>query len=137
MPASRNAALVLVALTATLGLAVGLAANEVVSKSQFVVADGECRLEFTIGYRNETITGSIAWTEEGLVLHVPPEAFVVAGGKLAENAIDIYGAIVSRKLGIGFYDGTILPINLVDLDPKPFSACMAQKLSQWEKSHWR
>jgi hypothetical protein len=143
MPASRNAALVLVALTATLGLAVRLAAaqrnaaSEVVSKAEFVVADGECGLNFTITYRNETITGSIAWTEEGLVLHVPPEAFVVAGSKLAENAIDIYGAIVSRKLGIGFYDGTILPITLVDLDPKPFSACMAQKLSQWEKPHWR
>ena len=141
MLASRNAALVLVALVVTLGLAVGLhnanAASEVVSKAEFVVADGECGLHFTITYRNETITGSIAWTEEGLALRVPPEAFVIADGKLAEYSIDIYRAIVSRKLGIGLWDGTILPINLVGLDPQPFSACLAQSLSQWDKPHWR
>jgi hypothetical protein len=63
-------------------------------------------------------------------LRVPPEAFVVANGKLVENAGDVYRAIVSRKLGIGFYDGTILPINLVDPDPKPFIACVAQQFRQ-------
>ena len=141
MPASRNAALVLVALTATLvasgAAAQHNAASEVQSKAEFVVADGECGLNFTIAYRNETITGSIAWTDEGLALHVPPEAFVIADGKLAEYSIDIYRAIVSRKLGIGLWDGTILPINLVGLDPEPFSACLVQRLGQWDKPHWR
>jgi hypothetical protein len=129
---------ILIALTTTLGLAsVGATAQEVVGKARFVVAEGECGLEFTVTYRNQTITGSIAWTEEGLALRVPPEAFVIANGKLAENAGDIYGAIVYRRLGIGFWDGTILPINLIDLDPKPFIACVAQSLRGWEKPHWR
>ena len=132
----------LVALTATLGLAVGLhnvaaQQNEAQSKAEFYVGADECGLNFTITYRNETITGSIAWTEEGLTLRVPPEAFVIANGKIPEYAIDVYSAIVSRKLGIGLWDGTILPIDLVGLDPKPFSACLAQSLTQWDKLHWR
>ena len=133
---------ILVALTATLGLALGLRNvvaqhDKVVSKAEFVVGDGECGLNFTVAYRNEAVTGAITWTDEGLAVRVPPEAFVVVGRKLAENAGDVYGAIVSRRLGIGFYDGTILPINLVDLDPKPFIDCVEQSLRAGEKPHWR
>jgi hypothetical protein len=64
-------------------------------------------------------------------------AFVVADGKLAENTGDIFDAISRKELAVGFYDGTILPIDLIGLDPKPFIACVAQSLSQREKLHWR
>jgi hypothetical protein len=135
--------IILIALTTTLGLGVGLhnaaaQQNDAQSKAEFYVGAGECGFNFTITYRNETITGSIAWTEEGLTPRLPPEAFVVANGKLAENTGDVFDAILSRKkLAVGFYDGTILPIDLIGLDPKPFVACVGQSLSQREKLHWR
>jgi hypothetical protein len=123
---------VLVALTAMLGLTVGLrnvAAQEVVSNANFYAqtSDGECGLEFTIAYRYRTVKGSIAWTDLGLRLRLPEKGFVVVDGKLSESAIAIFDAIVrSKKLAIGFYDGTILPIDLAGLDPTAFSACIAQ-----------
>jgi hypothetical protein len=53
---------------------------------------------------------------------------VVVDGKLSESA-DIFYAILSRKkLAVGFYDGTILPIDLIGLDAKPFVACVEYSL---------
>jgi hypothetical protein len=62
-----------------------------------------------------------------LRLRLPERGFVVVNGKLSESPTAIFNAIVTRKgLAIGFYDGTILTIDLVGLDPKPFSECIAQ-----------
>jgi len=98
-------------------------------------SDGECGLEFTITYRNGTIKGSIAWTDLGLRLRGVPESFVVVNGKLAENPDDAFGAMIALKgLAIGFYDGTILPIDLVGLDPKPFAACVEYSLRVWQNA---
>jgi hypothetical protein len=137
----------LIALTATLGLAVGLTnvAAEEQSKSkregpsslttpfepqaEFYVSDGECGLAFTIAYRNETITGSIAFADDSWTLRLPAQSFLVVNGKLTENTGDVFDAILSKKkLAIGFYDGTILPIDLLGLDPKPFIACVEYSL---------
>jgi hypothetical protein len=112
-----------------LALAAPAVAQDVQSKANFYAhtSDGECGLEFTITHRNETIRGSIAWTDLGLRLRLPDKGFVVVDGKLSESAIAIFDAIVrSKKLAIGFYDGTILPIDLVGLDPTAFSVCIAQ-----------
>jgi hypothetical protein len=64
------------------------------------------------------------------VLRLPDEAFIVADGKLAENADDVFFAIhLHKKLGVGLWrDGTIVPIDLTGLDPKLFIACVKQRL---------
>ena len=112
-----------------LDVAPAIARDDVQSKAEFFVGASECGLNFTIANRERTITGALAWTAEGWELRPPGQAFVVVDGKLAENAGDVFGAIVSRKkLAIGFYDGTILPIDLIGLDSKPFVECMAQRL---------
>ena len=59
-------------------------------------------------------------------LRLPERGFEVVNGKLSESATAIFNAIVTRKgLAIGFYDGTILPIDLVGLDTKPIVECIA------------
>jgi hypothetical protein len=111
------------------GVAPALARDDVQGKAEFFVGASECGLNFTIAYRNGTITGAVAWTADGWELRLPGEGFVVADGKFAENAGDVFSAIVSRKkLAVGFYDGTILPIDLIGLDPKAFVECIAQRL---------
>jgi hypothetical protein len=88
-------------------------------------SDGECGLEFTIASRDRTIKGSIAWTDLGLRLRLPENGYVVINGKLSESEAEIFNAMLARKgLAVGFYDGTILPIDLVGLDPKHFAACV-------------
>jgi hypothetical protein len=39
-----------------------------------------------------------------------------------------------KGLAVGFYDGTILPIDLVGLDPKPFAACVEYSLRVLENA---
>jgi hypothetical protein len=110
-----------------LGLGFAIAKDHVQSKANFYAqtSDGECGLEFTIARRNRTIKGSIAWTDLGLRLRLPEKGFVVVNGKLSESQAEIFNAMVARKgLAVGFYDGTILPIDLVGLDPQPFAACV-------------
>jgi hypothetical protein len=113
------------------GLGFAVAKDKVQSSANFYAqtSDGECGLEFTIAYRNGTIKGTIAWTDLGLRLRGVPESFVVVNGKLAANPDDAFGAMVALKgLAIGLYDGTILPIDLVGLDPKPFLVCVEYSL---------
>ena len=119
----------IVLLVGLLALLVGAAQAQDVRDARFYAqtSDGECGLEFTITHRNETIRGSIAWTDLGLRLRLPEKGFVVVDGKLSESAIAIFNAMIAQKgLAIGFYDGAILPIHLVGLDPTAFSACIAQ-----------
>jgi hypothetical protein len=81
------------------------------------------------------IKGSIAFTDLGWRLRGVPQAFVVIDGKLSDSA-DIFDAILSRKkIGIGLYDGTILPIDLLGLVPKPFIACVEYSLGVWSNLH--
>jgi hypothetical protein len=111
-----------------LGLGFAVAQDNVQSSANFYAqtSDGECGLEFTIASRGGTIKGSIAWTDLGLRLRLPERGFEVVNGKLSESATAIFNAIVTRKgLAIGFYDGTILPIDLVGLDTKPIVECIA------------
>jgi hypothetical protein len=64
-----------------------------------------------------------------LRLRLPEKGFVVVNGKLAENPDDAFSAIIARRgLAVGFYDGTILPIDLIGLDTKPFATCIVQTL---------
>ncbi len=112
-----------------IALAVGFAQAQGVWDARFYAqtSDGECGLEFTIAYSGRTVKGSIAWTDLGLRLRLPEKGFVVVDGKVTQNAIVIFDAIVQRKkLAIGFYDGTILPIDLIGLDTKPLVECIAQ-----------
>jgi len=82
-------------------------------------------LEFAIVHRNGTVRGFIARTDLGLRLRLPEKGFVVVDGKLSESAIAIFNAMIAQKgLAVGFYDGTILPIDLVGLDPTAFSECI-------------
>jgi hypothetical protein len=54
---------------------------------------------------------------------------VVVNGKLADDDSAVFSAMVGLKgLGVGFYDGTVLPIDLVGLDSKPFVACVEYSL---------
>jgi hypothetical protein len=106
-----------------LGLGIAVAKDNVQSKANFYAqaSDGECGLEFTIASRNGTVKGSLAFTDLGLRLRLPEKGFVVVNGKLAQNPDDVLSAMLARKgLTVGFYDGSILPIDLVGLDPKPF-----------------
>ncbi len=127
---------VLAGLSIAFGLAVAVSGGALVAVAQDGVrnanfysqtSDGECGLEFTIAYRGRTVKGSIAWTDLGLRLRLPEKGFVVVDGKLSESAIAIFNAMIAQKgLAIGFDNGTILPIDLVGLDPTAFSACIAQ-----------
>ena len=135
---SRTALIVVVgvgvALALGLGLGVGLgwgfAVEKVQSKANFYAqtSEGECGLEFTIIPNREgkgTIKGSIAWTDLGLRLRLPEKGFVAVNGKLSQSEAEIFAAMVALKgLAVGFYDGTVLPIDLTGLDPKPFAACV-------------
>jgi hypothetical protein len=111
-----------------LGLGFAVAKDNVQSKPNFYAqtSDGECGLEFTIAYRNRPVKGSLAFTDLGLRLRLPEKGFVIVDGKLAENPDKVFGAMVAQRgLALGFWhDGTILPINLVGLDTKPFVACV-------------
>ena len=92
-------------------------------------------MEFTIAYRGGTVKGSIAWKDFGLRLRLPKESFVVVDGKLSEDDAAIFKAMLARKgLALGFYDGTILPIDLIDVDTKPFAACVEYSLRVWENA---
>ena len=91
--------------------------------AEFYALDGECGLNFTI----DSLKGSIAFMAHGWALHLPKKGFVVLNGKLSESATAIFDAILARKgLAVGFYDGTVLPIDLVGFDTKPFVECIAQ-----------
>jgi hypothetical protein len=121
-----------VGLALGLGLGFAVAKDNVQSKANFYAqaSDGECGLEFTIAYRNGTVKGSLAFTDRGLRLRLPESGFVVVNGKLAEDPGDAFGAILARKgLAVGFYGGTILPIDLIGLETKPFVTCIAQTLA--------
>jgi hypothetical protein len=126
----------------TVGLAVlavsgaALAQDDVQSMANFTQgSESECGgFEFTIAWRNREKTtelkGSLAWMDGDLRLRLPDGAFVVADGKLAKNADDVFFAIVlHKKLGVGLWrDGTIVPIDLIGLDPKPYVACVMQRM---------
>jgi hypothetical protein len=109
------------------GLGFAVAKDNVQSSANFYaqISDGECGLEFTIANRNRTVKGSIAWTDLGLRLRLPEKGFVAVNGKVSESEAAIFNAMVALKgLAVGFYDGTILPIDLTGLDPKDFAACV-------------
>jgi hypothetical protein len=124
--AGRRAITVGLAVLAVSGAA--LAQDDVQSTANFYAqgSEGECGFEFTIA----DLKGSLAWTDGDLRLRLPDGAFVVADGKLAKNADDVFFAIVlHKKLGVGLWrDGTIFPIDLIGLDPKAFVACVMQRL---------
>jgi hypothetical protein len=114
-----------VALVASVAPAV--ARDDVQSKANFYAqtSEGECGLEFTITNRDRPVKGSLAFTDLGLRLRLPEKGFVVVNGKLAESEGKVFSAMVAQKgLAVGFYDGTILPIDLIGLDTKPFAACI-------------
>jgi hypothetical protein len=109
-----------------------LAHDDAQNTANFYVSEGECGFEFNVAWRNhaKTLKGSLAWVDGDLRLRLPNEAFVVADGKLAKDADDVFGALVLHKrLGVGLWqDGTIFPIDLTGLDPSPFVACVMQRL---------
>jgi hypothetical protein len=67
-------------------------------------------------------------------LHNTPGS-TMFNGKLADKLDAVFNAMLARKgLAVGFYDGTILPIDLVDVDPKLFTACVEYSLRVWENA---
>ena len=116
----------------SLGLGSGFAIaqrNEVVSKAEFV-AGADCRLNFTITYHHKSITGAIAWTEEGPVLWMPAETLVLIDGKITDDAGAMFGAIIlHKKVAVGLYDGAILPIDLLGLNLRSVADCV------WKRFH--
>jgi len=112
-------------LTLLIGVAQAQDVGEVQSKAEFVVGSaGECRFNFAITYHNKTITGAVAWTEEGPVLRVPPETFGMIDGKPAGDAAAMFGAVILHKrVALGLYDGTILPIDLLCLNLRRVADC--------------
>jgi hypothetical protein len=112
-------------LVAVLAVSGAALADDPQSTANFYATDSECEFEFTIA----DLKGSLTWADGDLRLRLPDEAFVVADGKLAKNADDIFFAIAEHKtLALGLWrDGMITPINLIGLDPKPFVACVMQR----------
>jgi hypothetical protein len=109
-----------------------LAQDDARSTANFYASsEGECRFEFAVAWRNRAETkGTLSWTDGDLRLRLSDEAFVVADGKLAKDADDVFFAIhLHKKLGVGLWrDGTIFPIDLTGLDPKDFVACVKQRI---------
>jgi hypothetical protein len=63
-----------------------------------------------------------------LLLRLPESGFVVVDGKLSQSAADIFDDSRRKKLAVGFYDGTVLPMK--EAHRQSSFACAAKHLAQ-------